>query len=66
MNDAERDELLVRVEERVIAIQGRLEKGDTRLDNHSGRLQTLEKWRSALAAAVATILAGIALALRIR
>jgi anti-sigma-K factor RskA len=66
MNDAQRDELIVRIDERVLAIQGILEVGDKRLNDHSRRLQILEKWRSALAAVVATILAGIAIALRLR
>ena len=66
MNDAQRDELIVRIDERVQSIQATLEVGDRRLNDHSSRLHILEKWRSALAAAVATILAAIAIALRLR
>ena len=66
MDDAQRDELIVRIDERVQSIHAALEVGDRRLNDHSSRLQVLERWRSALAAAVATIMAGIALALRLR
>jgi hypothetical protein len=49
VNDADRDVMLARIDERVSAIKDRLEVGDKRLDNHTGRLSALEKWRSALA-----------------
>lgn len=65
MNDAQRDELIVRIDERVLAIKGTLEVGDKRLNDHSRRLQLLERWRSALAAVVATLLAGVAFAFKL-
>jgi len=64
MNDAQRDELIVRIDERVLAIQGTLEVGDKRLNDHSKRIGLLEKWRAGLVAAVSTILALIALVSR--
>ena len=65
MDDASRDELIVRIDERVLAIQGSLEVGDRRLNEHSKRLGLLEKCRAGLVAAVGTILALAALAVRL-
>jgi hypothetical protein len=49
MNDAERDELLIRVDEHVKAIDDRLKVGDVRLSDHAGRIRLLEIWRGGLA-----------------
>jgi len=64
MTNEERDELLVRVDERVTSIHSRLEKGDTRLDNHGKRISVLERWRSAVVAVVAVVLMFIGVKLR--
>ncbi len=64
MDDAQRDELIVRIDERVSAIQGTLEVGDRRLNDHSKRIGFLERWRAGLVAAVGTILAILALVSR--
>ena len=55
MDDASRDELIVRIDERVLAIQDALTVGDRRFDNHSKRLGALEKWRAGLAAAISVV-----------
>ena len=61
MDDASRDELIVRIDERVLAIQSTLEVGDRRLNDHSSRLRLLERWRAGLVAAVTAVFALIAL-----
>ena len=66
MNNEQRDELIIRIDERVEAIQGTLEVGDKRLNDHSRRIQLLERWRSALAAVVTTILAAFGVWLKLR
>ena len=65
MDDSARDEMIVRIDERVLAIQGTLEVGDRRLNDHSKRLGLLERWRAGLVATVGTILALLAMAIRL-
>lgn len=66
MNDNERDELLVRVDERVLGIQDTLQRGALRMDDHGKRLGVLERWRSAVVAAVAVMLALVGIILKVR
>ena len=56
MNDNQRDELLVRVDERVKHIHKTLQRGALRMDDHGKRIGVLERWRSAIAAGIAMIL----------
>jgi ribosomal 50S subunit-associated protein YjgA (DUF615 family) len=46
VNEQQRDELLVRVDERIEAIHARLEDGDKRMNMYSGRIRSLEAWRN--------------------
>lgn len=55
MDDASRDELIVRIDERVLTIQGMLKVGGRRFDHHSKRIMLLEKWRAGLAAAISVV-----------
>lgn len=64
MNDNQRDELLVRVDERVHSIHKTLERGTLRMDDHGKRIGALERWRSAIVAGVAVVLFLIGVALR--
>lgn len=72
MNDSQRDNLLIRVDERVQSIQSTLERGalrmdkhDKRMDSHGKRIGVLERWRSAIAAGIAVIMFIVAVALRV-
>lgn len=56
MDDSQRDELLVRVEERVNSIHTTLARGELRMDDHGKRIGALERWRSAIVAGVAVVL----------
>lgn len=60
MDDSARDELIVRIDERVSAIQETLKVGD-----YGKRLGLLERWRAGLVATVGTILALLAMASRL-
>lgn len=64
MNDSERDELLVRVDERVDSMHSTLERGALRMDDHGKRINVLERWRSAIAAGIAVALFFIGVALK--
>lgn len=55
MDDAARDELLVRLDERTDAIMKRLEKGDACMDNHEKRISKLESFQAQLLALAAGI-----------
>ena len=64
MDNEDRDELLVRIEERVISIHDRLDVGDKRLNDHAVRLRTLERWRTGIVTAIGALLAFIKLVLK--
>jgi hypothetical protein len=61
MDDAARDELLIRLDERTLTIQTRLEKGDACMENLSSRVKTLESCEDGRKGAgrTAVIIAGI-------
>ncbi len=64
MDDGKRDELLARVDERVLYILDTLERGALRMDDHGKRLGLLERWRSAVVAVVAALLLLIGIVLK--
>lgn len=64
MNDSQRDELLARVDERVLNIQNTLVRGETRMNDHAARISVLERWRSTIVAGIAVLLFLIAIALK--
>ena len=66
MDDSTRDELLVRVDERVTSIHETLERGALRMDDHGKRLGVLERWRSAVVAVVAVLLGLVGIVLKVR
>ncbi|KKL19130.1 hypothetical protein LCGC14_2468570 [marine sediment metagenome] len=65
MNDSQRDELLVRVDERVHSIQNTLKRGALRMDDHGKRINLLERWRSAIVAGIAVVLFLIGVVLKV-
>ena len=65
MDDGKRDELLARVDERVLYILDTLKRGALRMDDHGKRLSLLERWRSAIVAGIAVVLFLIGVVLKV-
>jgi hypothetical protein len=62
MDDSERDQLLIRLDERVDTILKRLEKGDKCMEDHDKRIGALERFQQSLLGIAATISFAIATA----
>lgn len=62
MDDSERDQLLIRLDERVDTILKRLEKGDKCMEEHDRRIGALEQFQHTLLGIAVTISIGVSVA----
>jgi len=51
MNANTRDELLVRLDERTLAIKEKVDSNSDKLDQHNGDIQALKQWQAKLTGA---------------